>query len=61
MKTEGKGKYGGKLGKDDHGRSVPGFLGRTPVKKAEARSYASWNRKDGPDSRSTKISLPNSK
>lgn len=47
-----------KLGRDDYGRSVPGFLGRGGAPKAEARSYASWNRKEGPDGSSTKISLP---
>ena len=47
-----------KLGRDDFGRSVPGFLGRSNVPTAEARSYGSWNRKVGPDGKSTPISLP---
>jgi len=54
----GHGKGKAKLGKDDYGRSVPGFLGRGGVQKAEARSYASWNRKEGPSKSSTVISLP---
>lgn len=47
-----------KLGRDDQGRSVPGFLGRGNPPTAEARSYGSWNRKTGPDNRSTAIPLP---
>ena len=47
-----------KLGRDDYGRSVPGFLGRGNAPTAEARSYGSWNRKIGPDEKSTAISLP---
>lgn len=39
----------------------PGFLGRGGVKTVEAKTYASWNKKSGPDNRSTKISLPGSK
>ena len=56
-----EGKYGGHLGKNAYGRSVPGFLERGSVPKAEARSYASWNQKKGPDSKSTVISLPDKK
>lgn len=47
-----------KLGRDEYGRSVPGFLGRGDAPTAEARSYGSWNRKEGPDDKSTVISLP---
>ena len=49
------------LQKDPGGHQVPGFLGRTSAPKAQARSYASWNRKTGPDNRSTKIPLPSGK
>ncbi len=57
---KGKGtKSAPKLGRDEYGRSVPGFLGRGNAPTAEARSYASWNRKTGPDGSSTPISLPN--
>lgn len=50
------GKYGGELGKDNI--QTPGFLGRGGAPTAEARSYASWNQKKGPDGSSTKIPLP---
>lgn len=53
------GKYGGELGKDNI--QTPGFLGRSGAPTAEARSYASWNQKKGPDGSSTKISLPGGK
>lgn len=49
-----------KLSKDPGCRSVPGFLERSNVPRADARSYAQWNKKDGPDARSTEISLPSS-
>ena len=49
------------LNKDPGQREVPGFTKRSNVPTAQARSYASWNRKIGPDGRSTPIPLPDEK
>lgn len=56
MAKKGKGKS--ELGRDPGKRHIPGFLGRTSVKRSQGRVGYTEETRLGPGGKGTKISLP---